>query len=246
MVTNRNIRERETRVRHGKHHGLGWVESRMSVSVVIPCHNAAPWLASALDSVFGQTCRPDEVIVVDDGSSDDSAAIARGFSPEVICLAQPNQGISAARNRGIAHAHGDLLAFLDADDVWPRESLARRVEALARNPSWCCVFGQVEQFREPGGQVDQPRHGRLAGAMLARRSLFDRVGLFDRDLRIGETLDWIARLDESGLPRGTVDDVVLRRRIHGTNTVRDPNKQSDYLKALRAALQRRRGAEKPA
>lgn len=210
------------------------------LSVVIPCYNAAAFLDDALRSVLTQSRVPDQVIVIDDGSQDDSARIAQSHG--VSCIRQSNQGISAARNRGIDEACGDLIAFLDADDIWPRHSLAVRCEALERDPGIACVFGQTEQFAADASAPEPPRFGRLVGAMLARSSAFAQVGLFDLTLRIGETLDWMARFDDLGLRRTTVPQVVLRRRLHTTNTVRDLGKQADYLKALRASLQRRRAA----
>jgi glycosyltransferase involved in cell wall biosynthesis len=217
----------------------------MNISVIIPCFNAAPYLRGALNSVFDQTHKPAQVIVVDDGSSDESAAIAQSFGDEVICLSQPNQGISAARNRGVTQADGEFLAFLDADDLWPCDSLARRYQALRSDPSLSCVFGGIEQFDDSTGDALPARPGRLMGAMLARRSAFDRVGLFNCSLRIGETLDWVARLDESRMRCGMIEQLVLRRRVHAANTVRDLSKRADYLRALHAALHRRRRPAAP-
>jgi glycosyltransferase involved in cell wall biosynthesis len=212
-----------------------------AVSVVIPCYNASGFIGAALDSILGQSQPPEQVIVVDDGSSDGSAEVVGRYAALVSYLRQDNQGISAARNRGIAHADRDLIAFLDADDLWPPDSLALRCAALANDHNLSCVFGQIEQFAERDFALPAARPGRLVGAMLARRAVFDRIGVFDPGLRIGETLDWVARLDESGLRSHMLDAVVLRRRIHASNTVHDRANQIDYLKAVRAALHRRRG-----
>ena len=104
--------------------------SLSTVSVVIPCYNGAAFLREALDSVLAQTRPPLEVIVVDDGSTDDSAAIAESYGPPVRVIRQENQGESVARNRGIDEARGDWIAFLDADDVWKPEKLARQLAAV--------------------------------------------------------------------------------------------------------------------
>ena len=89
-----------------------------SVTVIIPCYNGAAYLREAIDSALDQTHPPLEVIVIDDGSTDDSAAIAESYGPPVCVIRQENQGESVARNRGIDEAKGDWVAFLDADDLW--------------------------------------------------------------------------------------------------------------------------------
>jgi glycosyltransferase involved in cell wall biosynthesis len=102
-----------------------------TVSAVIPCYNGARFLRETLESVRAQSHPVLEVIVVDDGSTDDSAAIAESFGPPVRVIRQPNQGESVARNRGIDEAKGDWIAFLDADDKWEPEKLKRQCQAIA-------------------------------------------------------------------------------------------------------------------
>lgn len=103
-----------------------------TVSVIIPVYNGERFLAEAIRSALDQTLSPAEIIVIDDGSTDASAEVARGFGPPVRVLAQANLGPAAARNLGVAHAAGDLLAFLDADDLWMPEKLAYQVQFLCR------------------------------------------------------------------------------------------------------------------
>ena len=222
----------------------------LTVSVVIPCFNAAAYIDAAIDSVLAQTQRCAEVIVVDDGSNDASAAVIARYASRVAYVYQPNQGISAARNRGIALSTGSLLAFLDADDLWPDDSLELRRRALSDDADLDYSFGWVEPFvspdlpdrlraaiRHPG--ATQP--GRLAGSLLVRRRIVDQVGGFDGRFRIGETIDWLARVDAAGFRARDVGKVVLRRRVHGGNTVlRERQMQGDYLRVLRAAIDRRR------
>lgn len=220
------------------------------ISVVVPCYNAARYLAAALQSVCEQSIQPAEVLVIDDGSTDGSGAIAEALGSPVRCVRQENRGISDARNRGIALAGGDVIAFLDADDVWTADSLSIRVAVLEYDPAVECAAGLVEQFLSPE-LPDEIRRSlvcppgtssaRVAGAMLVRRHVFDRVGLFDPALQVGETLDWVARADAAGVVARTVDSVVLRRRVHGANTTaRNARLTSDYLRVLKASLDRRR------
>jgi glycosyltransferase involved in cell wall biosynthesis len=225
------------------------------ISVIMPCYNAARYVGEALRSVCGQSPRPIEVIVIDDGSTDESAAIAEGFGPLVRCARQENRGISDARNRGLALARGNVIAFLDADDVWTADSLTRRAEVLDTDTEADCVAGLVEQFVSPE-LPDEIRArlvcpegasaARAAGSLLIRRRVFDRIGVFDPSFRIGETIDWIARADAAGVAMRTVDAIVLRRRLHDQNTgVRNAHLRSEYLRVLKAALDRRRTVNQP-
>ena len=223
------------------------------VSVIVPCYNAAPYLPQALASLLAQGPAVWEVIVIDDGSSDGSADIATAFGPPVRCHRQENQGISAARNQGLRLAAGDWIAFLDADDLWPADSLGLRLRELAARPELDAVYGRVEAFLSPElSAAEQLRLqppplsqvGRLAGALLLRRQVFARVGDFDTGFAVGETMDWIARAEEQGVAMAAVDGVVLRRRIHSVNTVRKTERlQADYLRLLRASLLRRRSTQ---
>jgi glycosyltransferase involved in cell wall biosynthesis len=222
------------------------------ISVIIPCYNAKAYLGEAIESALGQEAGPLEIIVVDDGSTDGSADVARRFGAAVRYEGQANAGIAAARNRGVELSRGRYLAFLDADDMWAPGSLAWRLAMLRAHPGVACVFGAVEEFLSP--ELDEeararlcpahaPQPGRLAGSMLIEREAFLRVGLFDPRLKVGETLDWVARADDARIPMRTGEAVVLRRRIHRDNTVtREKARRSDYLRALRASLARRRAA----
>src|SRR5688500_924354 len=108
-------------------------EQQPLVSVIIPVYNGARFLRAALESVFAQTYRPIEVIVVDDGSADDSGVIAQSF-PEVRYIRQENQGVAAARNNAIEAARGEFFAFLDQDDLWTPEKLRLQIEHLLDHP----------------------------------------------------------------------------------------------------------------
>src|SRR5687768_9695612 len=119
------------------------------VSVIVPVHQGERYLGEAVESVLAQTYAPIELIVVDDGSTDRSADIARGFGPVVRYVYQVNAGQSAARNHGVRLARGPLLAFLDDDDSWSPGKLALQVAALASDPCLEAVFGHVRQFVSP-------------------------------------------------------------------------------------------------
>ena len=222
------------------------------VSVVIPCHDGERYVAETLRSVLAQDHRPLEVIVVDDGSGDRSAQAVLAFGDAVRLARQPHRGAAAARNRGVELATGELITFLDADDLWTPHALVRMHAALAAHPDAGMVIGHMEQFASPelshearAGFVFSPKPvpARMCGTVLVRRSEFDRVGRFTTGLASGEFIDWIARADELGVAAVTIPEVVLRRRLHGRNhgLVRRDARQ-DYVRLVKAALDRRRAA----
>ncbi len=223
--------------------------SGFSISVVIPAYNCEAYVAEAIESALKQTYAPLEIIVVDDGSVDRTSAIVQAFPTPVRFASQPHGGAGAARNRGAALATGDLLAFLDADDRWPRYKLERQVAAL--RPELHMVFGRVRQLRtgkewEQGIALDildgsESMNGLIPGTMLIRRGAFYRVGEFRSEWKLGEFIDWYARAVELGLRSVCLPDLLLWRRIHTSNTgVLQHAYRSDYAKVLKAALDRRR------
>lgn len=125
---------------------------RQSISVVIPCYNAAPFLRETLDSVTAQTSPPLEVLVIDDGSTDASADIAGSYGPPVRVIRQENQGESVARNRGIDQARGEWIAFLDADDVWHPAKLQRQLGVVSNVVN--CVHTNYHYFSSRNQIVD--------------------------------------------------------------------------------------------
>jgi glycosyltransferase involved in cell wall biosynthesis len=188
--------------------------------------------------------------VVDDGSTDGSADIARSYP--VRYVRQANAGIAAARNAAIAAADGEILGFLDADDLWEPRKLARQMAALAAEPAPDFVLGHVRQFVDP--RLDQEaaarivcpaglQPGYLPGAMLARRETFERVGPFREELRVGEFVDWMARARELGLREAMLRQHVLSRRLHDTNqSLKRQAATSDFARVVKASLDRRRAA----
>lgn len=220
------------------------------VSVVIPMFNNAAHVAEAIDSVLAQTYPVLEILAVDDGSTDASAAIADRFGPPVTLVRREHAGQGATRNAGVRRARGDLVAFLDSDDVWLPEKIALQVAVLGED-SCDMVFGAVEQFtHEPGRDASArplgpaERRGLLPSALLVRSAAFVRVGAFREDVTFGEFIDWYSRAMEAGLRARAVDEVVVRRRIHAGNAgVRERSSRHEYVKVLKDMLDRRAAAE---
>lgn len=225
--------------------------ARTRVTVIVPCHNGQHYVADAIRSVLRQGYEPLEIIVVDDGSTDRSAEAVAAFGAAIRYERQPHGGAAAARNRGVDLATGQALAFLDADDLWVNHALSRMVAALDHDPTVGLVVGRVEQFVSPelvaGDRIlhdaSEAVTARLFGSLLVRRSEFDRVGAFSPHLSAGELVDWMMRAEEAGVTSTTIDDVVLRRRLHRTNHgIVRRDARMDYVRVVKAALDRRRAA----
>jgi len=216
-------------------------ETSPRVSVVIPAFNAERFLGAAIESALAQSPAPLEVLVVDDGSTDGTAAVAR--SHDVRYAHQENAGVAAAANLGASLAHGDFLAFVDADDVWLPGKLARQLARLEAEPGLEAVFGRVREvdLRAPSGAPAREEAFVARLTMLIRRDAFGRVGPFDPRFRIGEFVEWFGRAEEKGLRHATLPDVVAERRIHGANMgIVDRARRGEYLLALKSVLDRRR------
>jgi len=222
------------------------------ISVMIGAYNAAAYLGEAIESVFAQDYEPIELIVVDDGSTDGTADVARGFA-EVHVIQQENGGNGAARNRAVENASGELYAFLDADDRFTPGKLTLQKAALDADPGLDIVFGHVREFLSP--ELDEETRAGLRppapepmpwtapNLMLVRRASFERVGPFTTAVRVGVTVDWFARAAEAGLRYSILPDVVLERRLHTQNNgLRESASRSQYLEVIRQAMERRRAA----
>lgn len=215
------------------------------VSVIVPAYNAEAHLAEALESVLAQSYRPMDVIVVDDGSTDRTAEIVKRFS-EVRYVSQQNSGPSAARNRGIALAQADYVAFLDADDVWEPEKLSEQMSVVQEHGNAGLVFADMRHFEEC--QETQPsmfsKYGlnreffgdrplvkdavaKLVRAnfiptssVLANKQVVLKAGGFDAQLRKAE--DWDLWLRMALLaPVGYSPKVLVKKRVHAINVSHD-------------------------
>lgn len=219
------------------------------VSVVIPVFNGERFLREAVQSVLDQHYSPLEIIIVDDGSTDGTATVAKALAGPVRYLRQVNQGPAAARNRGIEHAQGSLIAFADADDLWPADKLELQLPYLLRDATIDIVLGRIQQVRLSETDNGQTRAEEFAdpafsvnlGSAIIRKSVFERVGLFDETMRYSEDVDWFMRARESSAAIVTLDAVTLLYRQHEQNMTRGKStSELNVLKALKRSLDRRR------
>lgn len=212
-----------------------------TISVVMSAWNAAAYIREAVDSILDQTYTPIELIVVDDGSTDQTNAILREYGDRLRLITQENKGQAAGLNAGIAMASGQYLAFQDADDIWTPDKLARQHAALA-DPDLEAVFCLSEQFVSPeltDVEAFKPRQtimvGEIWACMLIRRSSFDRVGNFDVALKT-TFVDWLGFAKQIGLRYKVIEEALHRRRLHPANFGRRFPEARD--KSLLAALRK--------
>ncbi len=186
-----------------------------SVSIIIPCHNAGPWLAETLESAVAQTWPETEVIVINDGSQDDSLAIAQRFaSRRVHVIDQPNRGAAAARNAGLSAAQGGYIQFLDADDLLAPDKIARQLSALEPLGPDVLASGAWARFQTAPASArftPEPNRRDLSGveflqinfeertmmhpaAWLAPRPLLDRAGPWNESLSLNDDGEYFARV----------------------------------------------------
>ena len=214
-----------------------------SIGVVIGVRNQQRYIGEAIDSILGQTLPPEQVVVVDDGSTDETVAAIRAHGVEPVLLPEQS-GPAAARNAGAALIETELIAFLDGDDrMMPSHHAVLAAALGAAN----AVSGRTRQFFDPGREAElaarhrlphEPMHGGICGAVMFRRDAFEALGRFPVDDGVHDFFGLVQSLGE----HPQVDDVVLERRIHGENRsiVDRDGLQAEYLRAARQAILDRR------
>jgi len=222
------------------------------ISSIVPVFNGERYLKEALDSIRAQTYRPLEIIVADDGSTDGTAAVMAGSGSEVRYLFQPNAGPAAARNLGLSAARGEFVAFLDHDDLWHPEKLARQMARFQARPDLDVCVTHVRNFWIPELSEEAARYkdhrrsqavpGYTTATLLARRTLFDAVGGFDPVLQHGDSTEWFLRAAEHRAVIELLPDVLTYRRLHQTNRTRRlaAASRDQYLRIVKTSLDRRR------
>lgn len=216
--------------------------------MVVPTYNRAGLICDAIASIRAQGDDDVEIVIVDDGSTDDTERVVAAKDTKVTYVRLEHGGVSAARNRGVLTARGQLVAFLDSDDLWPDGSLELRRAHLDQHPDVDIVYGRsrirhIGNVRKRFGVDEEngPFLIPMLGSMLCRRSVFDRVGLFDEALEHAEDVDWLARTKDGSIATSKIDDVTLEYRIHDSNmTLEVDRNQAFLLRALKKSLDRRR------
>lgn len=219
----------------------------MTISVIIPVYNNARFLAAAIESVLVQDATIDEVLVVDDGSSDDSVAVAQRFVPHIRMVSQPNAGPAAARNTGLDNTGGELVAFLDADDLMMPHRIAAQAAAMSRpskpdlvlSAQWLFRDGDISRPSDDPAKIKQHlRPGLVPSTAFIRRTAFDSYGRFSPAHRIGDFVEWLSRATALGCRLEILPEPLVMRRVHDANL--SSAGRADYAGLVKAIRDQRR------
>ncbi len=229
-------------------------DGRPFVSVILPTYNSASFLPDAVGSVRMQRYEPLEIIVVDDGSTDRTGDVVDALEgADLRYLRQENRGPGAARNAGLAAAQGEIIGFLDADDLWPEQKLARQLEVLIADPAVDIVHGRTQALvlvddaaagERRFAPFAEPWYSTQLGSALYRREIFARVGCFDPDLKTSEDFDWFLRARECGAKVVPTPEAALLYRFHHSNLTRGAGTHN-LMTTIKRSLDRRRGRTQP-
>lgn len=223
----------------------------MNVSILIPVYNCSEYIGAAIESVLAQTFQNFEIIVVDDGSEDETASVVKTYK-EVQYIYQPHQGVAVARNRALQEASGKWISFLDADDLILPSKLEKQIAYLEMNPECEIVFCEYQNFLETDLEkttisqkllMEKPTHRhQLIGALVDVR-LFQKWGGFNVRLKYGENREWVTGIRAAGVDiKHCVDGVLYLRRIHMNNTTLHYTQidREDLLRIFASSIRRSR------
>ena len=222
----------------------------VTVSVLIPAYNAGRYVSECLDSVFCQTLPPAEIIVINDGSTDDTFDQLLTYADRIRLYSRENRGVCQTLNEAIDYASGHWVAFLDADDRWASGKLARQVEFLQQNPDLDACMGHIQQFISPDLPPDvaagiacqnyaQP--GWLKTTLLIRREAFAQTGLFNPMYTTGDFVEWFSRAKHTGLRYAMLPDLLAYRRLHRSGLASQTQHHHEFAHILKAHLDRQKG-----
>ena len=221
------------------------------ISVIVPVYNGEKFIQGAIDNILSQNYPAIEIIIVDDGSTDNSKIIIDELKVDVRYFRQLNYGPASARNWAIKDASGEYVAFLDVDDLWPENNLKLLLKEMENDPDLEVVRGHAQLFKfdENGdkeylGNPDEA-FSNYIGAGLYRKSAFSKVGLFDPELIFGEDEDWYKRAKEIKIKVKRLDEVTLLVQRHGGNMTEGKSMvELNMLKVFKKSLDRERSAAK--
>jgi len=217
---------------------------KMKISAIIPAYNSQDYILDAIHSIQNQSHPIDEIIIVDDGSTDNTQHLIEGLPHPIVYIKQQNQGPSAARNKGIELAKGDWVAFLDADDQWTNDKIKKQLAVLKQNPELHLIAGDMQEIGINNEMITKSvlaKHNLLAkfqtqpgapiknalaelvrknfiptGTVLAKRATLLEVGKFNTQIRFGEDLELWAKV-AAHYPITCLPEILMLRRLHGLN-----------------------------
>lgn len=224
------------------------------VSVVIPVYNGEKYIEECLESVYQQTYRPIEVVVVDDGSTDNSLEVIENSPGEKKIISQQNKDVSHARNTGVQNASGEFIAFLDQDDLWHHEKLEKQIQAFSDNPEVDLVFSDLIKFNDEGKKrraKDRHKYASrlndqnlfemlvrknvlMPSGVMVRKKSFVRAGMFDAQFKTCGDYEMWLRMAAKGMKfRYLPEPLTLYRQHEENNSKKIEIMNEDRLKAVR-------------
>lgn len=224
------------------------------VGVVIRTRNAERYLADSIRSVLEQTLAPREIVAVDGDSTDGTLEVLATFGDSIRTVRQRRRGLAGAAQDGVDALTSPIVAFQDADDLWPPSRLEAMVGRLVEDTTLEGVMGRGEHFVSPELSEEEarrfeipegPQPGAGLPSLVVRRTAFARAGEFLDGLSAGEYLEWIDRAVRAGVRIEAVETIALRRRVHLHNFTRSPESKRDYVRAVREVMARRRADAAP-
>jgi glycosyltransferase involved in cell wall biosynthesis len=221
----------------------------MKISIIITAYNVEKYIAEAVESALNQTYANVEIIAINDGSTDNTFEILKTFGDKIKLVNQENMGLTKTMNKGLAIASGDLVNFLDGDDIWIETKLEKQVKEFENNTNLEAIFGTMEQFLSPELMANQERFqfhkGQLSAqskaTALFRKDVFEKYGYFPEV----QTLDFVIWFDSAkaqGIVFKQTDDLVVYRRVRENSNSQSPEYYPNLLKFLKDRINHKRAA----
>ncbi|MBL1211076.1 glycosyltransferase family A protein [Geminocystis sp. GBBB08] len=225
------------------------INQQFFISVIIPVYNGERFLAEAIKSIMKQNYQPLEIIVIDDGSTDKTVNVASRFKDITKYIYQENSGVSRARNTGIKMAKGDLITFLDADDLFPSNSLEKYVDFMKKNIDVDIVQGytqdqwlyKIEDDRLLFESKRKPHISFNVGSAIWKKSVFEKIGLFNESMSYGEDVDLWVKVNENSMKKVIIERITLfYRRYKSYINYETARKNMSLMKVMKQYLDRSR------
>jgi glycosyltransferase involved in cell wall biosynthesis len=220
------------------------------ISIIIPVYNSERFIRDAIASIINDKYLPKEIIVVNDGSTDNTPNIVSKF-PNIILISRENRGVAIARNAGIESSTGEYIAFLDSDDIWMPGRIEKSLNYFSKHPEIDFIHGQQVMFLENGVQkpnlikqewLEKPMDACIPGTLMLKKTCFEKIGLFNPEYKTGEDTEWLVRAKEANLKMARIPLIFLRRRIHDSNISLNYGEKPNVnlLKIMRKSIHRKK------
>jgi len=220
-----------------------------SICCILPVYNAEKYLEETLTSIFLQTRLPDEIIAINDGSTDSSVSILNKYKEKITIVNRPHQGLAATLNAGIKVSRADIITFLDSDDLWSIDKTDLQFNFLKQNPEVAAIFGTFKQFVSAEFDENDFKYieyvkGFSKINLMIWREAFTNVGFFDESLKRGEFIEWFSRFKLLNIKHHITEDVVAYRRLRKDSMSSDKESDNDFSRIMKRHLDNKRNLSK--